>query len=392
IKTIIAVPTDKRTKQQQQKLVDWYRGFDLEWLRLNQLVTRQETHKPKPELTSVFAARDRGTTYQFGEDTYKVYHLRRGNADNKEQQARPGFLQVLMRSKRQEQHWLRPAGDDTKLRSGRIGLSNWLTDVEHGAGHLLARVIVNRLWYHHFGRGIVSTPGDFGTRGARPSHPELLDWLATELVRGGWKLKPLHKLIMTSAVYMQAGEVTPSGRQHDPENLLYWRRSARRLDAETIRDSLLAVAGTLDSTSFGKGSLDQKSKRRSIYFTLKRSQLIPFLQLFDAPDTMQGIATRQESTVAPQALALLNSPIIRDIATHFASRVRPSSDTSVEQAIDAAYRIALCRKPTDAESGAMREFIERHQKSRPNDANATPLAVRDFCHLILCLNEFIYID
>jgi len=392
IKTIIAVPSDKWNKQQRQKLVEWYRGFDLDWLRLNQLVTRQETEKPKPELSNVFAARVRGTTYQFGEDTYKVYHLRRGNADNKEQLATPGFLQILMRSKQQEQHWLQTKEDATKLRPGRIGLSDWLTDVEHGAGHLLARVMVNRLWYHHFGRGIVATPGDFGTRGAKPSHPELLDWLAGELVRGGWKIKPLHKLIMTSSVYMQAGEVTPSGRRHDPENLLYWRRGARRLDAETIRDSLLTVAGTLDRTSFGKGTLDQKSKRRSIYFTVKRSQLIPFLQLFDAPDTMQGIATRQESTVAPQALALLNSSIIREIATQFASRVRPSGDTSVEQTIDAAYRIAVCRKPTVAEHRVMRGFIERQRKSRANDANAMPLAVRDFCHLVLCLNEFVYID
>jgi len=392
ITAIIAVPAEKRNAQQRQKLVGWHRGFDSEWLRLNQLVKRQETAQPKPELRNVFAARVRGTTYQFGEDTYKVYHLRRGNADNKEQVATPGFLQVLMRTPQQEQHWLKTKDDATKPRPGRLGLADWLTDVEQGAGHLLARVMVNRLWYHHFGRGIVATPGDFGTRGARPSHPELLDWLAGELIRGGWKLKPLHKLIMTSGVYMQAGNVTASGRQHDPENLLYWRRGARRLDAETIRDSLLAVAGTLDRTSFGKGTLDQKSKRRSIYFTVKRSQLIAFLQLFDAPDTMQGIATRQESTVAPQALALLNSPIIREIATQFAGRVRPNNETSIAQTIDTAYRIALCRKPTAAETEAMQAFIERHQKSRANDANATPLAVRDFCHLILCLNEFVYID
>jgi len=264
--------------------------------------------------------------------------------------------------------------------------------VDRGSGHLLARVIVNRLWYHHMGRGIVATPSDFGTRGEKPSHPELLNWLASELIRGGWKLKPLHKLIMTSAVYMQAGEITPSGKQHDPENLLLWRRSSRRLEAEIIRDSLLTVSGTLDRKMFGKGTLDPRSTRRSIYFTVKRSQLIPILQLFNAPDAMQGIATREESTVAPQALVLLNSPIIRDLATKFTAQVRPNSETSIEQSINRAYQVALARPATDSERAAMTTFIQRQKKSRGTDANAESLAVRDFCHLLLCMNEFIYID
>jgi len=392
VSTILAVPADKRDDQQKQKLIDWHKGFDLDWLRLNQAVARHDTQNPQPDLTNVFSARVRGTTYQFGEDTFKVYHLRRGNADNKEEEATPGFLQVLMRTDQQENQWLAdPAAADTS-RPGRLGLADWLTDVDRGGGHLLARVIVNRLWYHHFGRGIVATPSDFGTRGERPSHPELLDWLAGELIRGGWKLKPIHKLIVTSAAYTQAGEVTESGKQLDPENLLIWRRGSRRLEAEIIRDSLLAVSGTLDRTMFGKGTLDQSSVRRSIYFTVKRSQLIPILQLFDAPDTMQGIATREESTVAPQSLALLNSPIIRDLAVKFAARVRPDAETSIEQAIERAYQVALSRPSTDAERAAMTAFIQRQKESRGTDANAEALAVRDFCHLILCMNEFVYID
>ncbi|MDA1050989.1 MAG: PSD1 and planctomycete cytochrome C domain-containing protein [Planctomycetota bacterium] len=392
VTAILALPVDKRDEPQKQKLVDWYKGYDLDWLRLNQLVARQETQNPKPDLTNVFAARVRGTTYQFGDDTFKVYHLRRGNADNKEDEAAPGFLQVLMRTDQLEMQWLADPEAADKTRPGRIGLADWLTDVDRGGGHLLARVIVNRLWHHHFGRGIVATPSDFGTRGEKPSHPDLLDWLASELIRGGWKLKPIHKLIMTSAVYMQAGDVTESGRQHDPENLLLWRRNSRRLEAEIIRDSLLAVSGTLDRTMFGKGTLDQSSTRRSMYFTVKRSELIPILQLFDAPDTMQAIATREESTVAPQALALLNSPIIRDLATKFAVQVRPNAETSIEQAIDRAYQVALSRPATDAERAAMTEFIQRQKESRAADADAESLAVRDFCHLILCMNEFVYID
>jgi hypothetical protein len=392
ITAILAVAADKRDDAQKQKLVDWHKGFDLEWLKLNQTVARHDTETPKPELTNVFAARVNGTTYQFGEDTYKVYHLRRGNADNKQDQATPGFLQVLMRNDQQEKHWLAEPEAADKMRPGRLGLADWLTDVDHGGGHLLARVIVNRLWHHHFGRGIVGTPSDFGTRGEKPSHPELLDWLAAELIKGGWQLKPIHKLIMTSAVYMQAGEISADAGQKDPENLLLWRRSSRRMEAELIRDSLLAVSGTLDRTMFGKGTLDQNSTRRSMYFTIKRSQLIPMLQLFNAPDTMQGIAAREESTVAPQALVLLNSNIIRDIATKLAAQARPTAETSIEQTIDRAYQIALSRSATEIELATMTGFMQRQKDSRGTDANAESLAVRDFCHLILCMNEFVYID
>jgi hypothetical protein len=389
---ILALATDKRNDKQKKRLVDWHKGFDREWLSLNEIVVRQQTQNPKPDLTNVFAARVRGTTYQFGADTYKVYQLRRGNVDNKESEATPGFFQVLMRSEVDEKRWLTDPVVKDKMRPGRLGLSDWLTDVDDGAGHLLARVIVNRLWHHHFGRGIVATPSDFGTRGEKPSHPKMLDWLAADLIRGGWKLKPIHRLIMTSSVYMQGGEVTPSGKQHDPENLLLWRRSSRRLEAEAIRDTLLSVSGTLDLTQFGKGTLDERSNRRSVYFTVKRSRLIPLLQLFDAPDAMQGIAAREESTVATQALALLNSPIIRDLATKFATQVRPNAKTSIEQAVENTYQLALSRPATDTERAGMKAFILNQKKSRGDDANAENLAVRDFCHLVLCMNEFVYVD
>ena len=389
---IIATAADQRTDEQKQKLSEWYRGFDLEWLTLNQQVLRHDTQNPKPDLTSIFAARVRGTTYQFGEDTYKVFHLRRGNSDNKEAEAAPGFLRVLMRTEQEEKQWLiDPASPETP-RAGRLGLTDWLTDVDAGAGHLLARVMVNRIWYHHFGRGIVATPSDFGTRGDPPTHPQLLDWLATQFIRDGWKLKSLHKLIMTSSVYMQAGENSDSGRMQDPENLLFWRRPSRRLEAEIIRDSLLAVSGQLDLTQFGKGTLDINSKRRSIYFTIKRSQLVPFLQLFDAPDTMQSTATREQSTVAPQALALLNSAVTRDLAARFAERVRPTPETPLEQAVDTAYQTALGRPITDEERQLMLDFISHQTSSRAADAASESLALRDFCHLVLCMNEFIYVD
>jgi hypothetical protein len=392
IQTIADLPADKQNDEQKKKLADWHKGYDLEWLALDQVVRQHETKKPKPQMTEVYAARVRGGTYQFGEDTYKVYQLRRGNPDNKEDEATPGFFRVLMRTEQEEKHWLTDPEDPEKVVAGRIGLANWLSDVDQGAGHLMARVIVNRIWYHHFGRGIVATPSDFGTRGERPSHPNLLDWLAYQLVDNGWQLKPIHRLIMTSAAYMQGSEITRNGIERDPENMLFWRRSTNRLEAEIIRDSLLSVSGSLDRSMFGKGTLDEKSIRRSVYFTVKRGQLIPMLQLFDAPDAMQGIATRERSTVAPQALAMLNSPIIRGLATKFAARVRPSESTPVAETIDQAYRIALSRPATDEEIETMTAFIERQKKLRGDEPDTESLAVRDFCHLVLCLNEFIYIE
>ena len=256
----------------------------------------------------------------------------------------------------------------------------------------MARVIVNRLWQHHFGRGIVATPSDFGTRGERPSHPELLDWLATELIRNGWKLKPIHRLMMTSSVYMQAGETLSTAAKADPENLLLWRRAPRRLEGEIIRDSLLEISGTLDKKMYGKGTLDERTPRRSVYLTVKRSRRIPFLQLFDAPDTMQGVGHREESTVAPQALALLNSPFVRTLAGKFAKRARPDGKTPLPESVVRAYQLALSRAPTADEKKEMLTFIRQQTASRGNAGNAAELAFRDFCHILLCTNEFIYVD
>ena len=384
--------------EQRKQVLDWYKTQDAVWLNLNVAIDAYRTQEPKPDLAMVYAAKVRGTTYQFGDDTYKVYHLRRGNPDNRASEATPGFLQVLIRAGHGEQHWLDARADEqgSPAKPARIALADWLTDVDHGAGHLLARVIVNRLWHHHFGRGIVATCNDFGTRGEPPTHPELLDWLAVELIRSGWRLKPLHRLIMTSSVYMQAGEATQDGPENDPGNLLWWRRPARRVEAEIIRDALLAVCGTLDRKMYGSSTLEQETPRRSIYLTVKRSQLIPLLQLFDAPDAMQGIGSRQESTVAPQALALLNSPMIRGLATKFAARVRaaktPADGIPLAESVDRAYRIALSRSPSGEELAAMEAFIQSQKESRGKEEDTANLAFRDFCHLMLCMNEFVYVD
>src|SRR5690606_17964567 len=136
---------------------------------------------------------------------------------------------------------------------------------------------------------IVATPSDFGASGERPTHPELLDYLAQQLIAGGWRLKEIHKQIMTSAVYMQATETDPQRESVDPDNRWFWHRSRRRLEAEVIRDAMLAASGQLDTRMFGPGSLDESHRRRSIYFTIKRSQLVPSMMLFDAPEPLQGL-------------------------------------------------------------------------------------------------------
>ncbi|MCP4816991.1 MAG: DUF1553 domain-containing protein, partial [Planctomycetaceae bacterium] len=173
--------------------------------------------------------------------------LARGETDQKRGAAPQGFLQVLMRSPDGVKTWKATPPKSSPLSYRRTSLANWITDVEQGAGHLLARTIVNRLWQHHFQRGIVQTANDFGKQGTPPTHPELLDWLATELIAHQWKLKPIHKLIMTSATYRQASTSVPRQAAVDPDNQYLWRYPAHRLEAEAIRDSMLTVSGQLDS-------------------------------------------------------------------------------------------------------------------------------------------------
>jgi hypothetical protein len=299
-----------------------------------------------------------------------------------------------MMSAEREQHWQTapPAGRRTSYR--RTGLANWLTDAQQGAGHLLARVIVNRLWQHHLGRGIVGTPSDFGAQGERPTHPELLDYLAGELVRDGWRLKPIHKLIMQSAAYRENDDFDEPRAGVDPDNKLYWRHTRRRLEAEVLRDAMLSASGMLDETMFGPGSLDEGQRRRSLYFTIKRSQLIPLMALFDAPEPLQGVADRSSTTIAPQALALLNNAHIRQCARAMADRVPAADPSALAPAVEAGYRLALLRQPDAQELADNLAFIGAQLESYRAAGRPEPLklALADFCQALLSLNEFTYVE
>jgi hypothetical protein len=253
-----------------------------------------------------------------------------------------------------------------------------------GAGHLLARVIVNRLWQHHFGRGLVDTPDDFGFQGGRPTHPELLDFLAAGLIADGWRLKPLHKRIMLSRTYQLGSAPDPRAEEVDPANTLWWKRDPRRLEAEIIRDNALAVSGLLDRTMYGAGTLDQGMKRRSIYFFVKRSKLVPMMQLFDWPDTMTSQGRRANTTTPSQALVFVNSPEVREMAAHFAASLASETDP-----IGAAVARALGALPTAAERALMVKFLIAQTKSYGGKKEA---ALIDFCQALLAANGMIYVE
>jgi hypothetical protein len=370
------------TPRNKEPAVRWLHTLEPAVEKTYQLVDEHAKKAPKPALLDVFAASSRRTD--------KVYFLVRGEVERKKGVSQPGFLQVLMNAPDNDQHWL--ASKTVPAAEPRLALARWLTDSDNGAGGLLARVIINRLWQHHLGRGIVATSNDFGTQGEAPTHPELLDYLARQLIKGGWKLKPIHRLIMTSAVYMQGDKVAPANVPADPQNRLWWRRPARRLEAEAIRDALLAVSNTLDSSMYGPGSLDAANPRRSVYLKVKRSQMVPLMQMFDAPEPIQSIGERTTTTVPTQSLAFLNSPLVRKAAEKFSQRLRAKSPADAAAAIDEAYLIALSRRPTSSECARMLTFVQSQAESYGPTPAARNHALTDFCQVLLCLNEFVYID
>jgi len=332
-------------------------------------------------------ADDRGFPHFYAD----VHFLARGDVRRKTAVAPPGYLRVLMRDGYGSDHWrVTPPEGWNRTSFRRAALANWLTDVEHGAGPLAARVIVNRIWLHHFGRGLVATPSDFGKQGDPPTHPELLEWLARDLVANGWRLKRIHRAIMTSEAYTRSSGFDEGRASADPDNRSYWRFVPRRLEGETIRDAMLAVSGLLDPTPFGPASLDPAMRRRSVYFFIKRSELIPTMMLFDWPEHLVGIGRRARTTTAPQALAFLNNPRIRSYAEGLASRVEPRAGG---ERIDEAYRLCFGRRPDERERGAAAAFLADQSAAYADagESDAERRALVDYCQTLFCTNEFAYL-
>ena len=386
---------EKLNAQQRADLLKIYRARDAEWTKLNNAVQQHLAKKPTPKMEKVQVTSEGFKPTKHHADGrgfphfYKqTYFLKRGDANQKDGEATQGFLQVLMRGGKTEKSWQVAAPDGWRTSYRRRSLANWITDTEHGAGHLLARVIVNRLWQHHLGRGIVNTPNDFGLQGELPTHPQLLDWLASELIQNGWRLKPLHKQIVMSATYRQSAAHDAAKLEADPQNKLHWRRTPARLEAEVIRDSILKVSGLLDERMFGAGTLDERMKRRSIYFMIKRSKLIPSMQLFDSPEPLVSQGSRPATIIAPQALHFMNNGQVREAAVALAKQLEQSPDTA--DAVTRGYQTVLGRAPTAEEQKSITAFIEAQTKSYPN--NGPQLALADFAQVLFGLNEFIYVQ
>jgi len=275
----------------------------------------------------------------------------------------------------------------------RLALARWITDPRNP---LTARVVVNRLWHYHFGVGLVDTPNDLGFNGGRPSHPELLDWLAAELVDQGWSLKAMHRLMVLSATYRQASRPRPEAARLDADNRLCWRHAPQRLEAEAIRDAMLAVSGELDRTIGGRGYQDTRSyffkgtqfydpldqvgppfNRRTLYRAWPRGGRSPFLDTFDCPDPSTATPRRGSTTTPLQALALLNNAQVLHLAERLADRLRREVGENVDRQIELAYALAYGRPAEERERALVKPFIGRH-------------GLAAFCRVVFNSNEFLY--
>jgi mono/diheme cytochrome c family protein len=300
------------------------------------------------------------------------------------------------------------ANDPELPTSGRrLAFAKWLTSGRHP---LVARTIVNRVWLHHFGRGIVETPTDFGRLGTRPTHPELLDWLAVEFMDSGWSMSHLHKIIMTSTAYLQSSARSVEFNQIDPDNRYYWRKSLMRLEAEVLRDRMLTATGQLDRTQFGKPLpvkeddagqviVEDSHKRRSLYIQQRRTRPVALMKAFDAPVMVTNCDLRQSSTVATQSLMLMNGDFVLSQAAHLAALTTNGDESTFEQRVDRAWQLALCRMPTKEESelavtflNAQLAAIAAEQTKLPEGTTPAMQAVTNLCQALLTSNEFLYVD
>jgi len=297
---------------------------------------------------------------------------------------------------------------DAKTSGRRLVLADWIASPTNP---LTARVMANRLWQHHFGRGIVRSTSNFGLQGDKPTHPELLDWLAAELVSGGWRLKPLHQTIMLSDAYRMSSRADAEAIAKDPANDGFWRFEMRRLEAEEIRDSVLAVGGTLNTAMYGPGiypeipaevlagqsipgygwgkSSAEEQARRSIYIHVKRSLAMPMLESFDQAENDRSTPARFSTTQPTQALAMINGAFLNRQAGLLADRLRREAGDDLKAQIRLALKLATAREASDDEVDRGLALIESLAASGNLDPEA---ARRAYCLLVLNLNEFLYLD
>ena len=332
----------------------------------------------------------------------RLFH--RGDHRQPMQTVAPGGLTVV--SPPGKRHVLSPNQNALPTSGRRLSFARWLTNGRHP---LFARVIVNRIWMHHFGRGIVTTPGDFGKLGTVPTHPKLLDWLADEFMHQGWSIKKLHRIILMSTAYRQSSFRDSAMDAIDSSNRYYWRKSLMRLEAETLRDRMLAVSGTLDRDLFGpplpikentsgQVVVSGNQKRRSMYIQVRRSRPVGMLRAFDAPVMETNCEKRSNSTVATQSLMLLNGDFIRKQAARLAE-VAAKDRTSVKAAGFAAWQRAFYREPSPDERKVLADFItqqleyiRKHPGKLPKGVSPEKQVLTNLCQVLMSSNEFLYVD
>ncbi len=363
-----------------------------------------------------------------GATAAKAFLLKRGDLHTPGQEMQPGFVAALAGGQDGPAPIVPPANGKTTGR--RSALANWIASP---ANPMTARVMVNRLWQRHLGRGIVGTPSDFGVNGDRATHKELLDWLALRFVDGGWSMKKMHRLMLLSNAYQMSTAGNPEAEKLDPQNRLLWRMNRIRLEGEAVRDSILTVSGRLNPEMGGPGiyphlseevlstgsthkwgsSTEDQQRRRTIYVFQRRSLALPIVEAFDGPDTVNTCPRRSTTTIAPQALALFNGEFTRTEARYFAERVVKEAGADAEKQIERAYKIALIRRPTVAQKALALQFLQNQtrlyrnggrnpdaktaaalsEKFDAKQAQMAPLlALTDLCHVLINTNEFIYMD
>ena len=330
--------------------------------------------------------------------------LRRGNPHLVGREVKPAFPEVLNPPIVD----IPPVPEDAKSSGKRRILAEWVTNAENP---LTARVMVNRIWQHHFRRGIVRSTNDFGQLGTSPTHPELLDWLASEFIATGWRLKAMHKLIMTSNAYRMSAQSNSRCVQQDANNNLFWRFDMRRLTAEEIRDTVLWITGKLNLKMGGPSifpelpkevlatssrprnvwgqSPPEEANRRSVYVKVKRSLLVPILNQFDQANTDSTCPVRFSTTVPTQSLTMLNGKFINDQALAFANRMRWEGGVAVEDRVRFGLRLVLCREP---ESSEVQQALTFMQELQQHEGVSPEVALDRFALLALNLNEFIFLD
>jgi hypothetical protein len=388
-------PVEKRTKEQKELVENTARRLIVttnqiheaftpaEQARLQELqkeLKKFDTFKPPPMPVAMGLKEG---------PLAKTFLLARGELGQPREEVQPGWPLILSPGFSESKVKISPESTGSGRRSA---LARWIASPENP---MTARVMVNRLWQHHFGRGIVGTPNEFGVHGSLPTHPELLDWLATEFVHEGWSLKKMHRLMLLSATYQQSTRAAAQTLAKDPENELFSRMNRQRLEGEIVRDSLLAVSGHLERKMGGPGvfpplpgdtvlkewkvSPDPKDHvRRSVYIFARRNLRFPFLETFDLPDSNLSCPKREQSTTAPQALALLNAKDVVTAANKLAQRVEKEA-SSPQDRIVLAYRLVLGRGPTPREEEVAREFLQESPMS-------------ELCRALFNLNEFVYLD